>query len=264
MAGNVMTLAEAPVRAWTKALAGLGRGPRAYLRGLTRARTGQVVQQGPLAGMHYIDGAIESAYIPKLLGIYERELWPVVASLDATEFRTLVNVGAGEGYYAVGLARRHSDIRVVAFEALEAGRAAIVRMAHLNRVADRIAVRGCCDLAALQAALHEDPTAIVICDAEGAELDLLRPDVVPELQRARVLVELHDCLRPGISAAMRQRFGASHRLTVFKQQERRAADFPYVTWITRLLPTRYLEWAVNEGRRGPMSWMWMTPRWEPS
>ena len=157
MAGNVMTLAEAPVRAWTKALAGLGRGPRAYLRGLTRARTGQVVQQGPLAGMHYIDGAIESAYIPKLLGIYERELWPVVASLDATEFRTLVNVGAGEGYYAVGLARRHSDIRVVAFEALEAGRAAIVRMAHLNRVADRIAVRGCCDLlAALQAALHED------------------------------------------------------------------------------------------------------------
>ena len=141
--------------------------------------------------MHYIDGAIESAYIPKLLGIYERELWPVVASLDATEFRTPVNVGAGEGYYAVGLARRHSDIRVVAFEALEAGRAAIVRMAHLNRVADRIAVRGCCDLAALQAALHEDPTAIVICDAEGAELDLLRPDVVPELQRGFCQISGH-------------------------------------------------------------------------
>src|SRR5262249_26583134 len=48
--------------------------PSQYLMQLTKSRTNLVVRLGPFQGMIYAGGAVCSAYIPKLLGIYEREL----------------------------------------------------------------------------------------------------------------------------------------------------------------------------------------------
>jgi hypothetical protein len=45
-------------------------------------------------------------------------------------------------------------------------------------------------------------------DCKGAEVDILRPDVVPGLESACLLVELHDCMRPGVSRMMVDRFAA--------------------------------------------------------
>ena len=79
--------------------------PKGYLAHLVRERTGCSVTSGPFAGMRYIDASFGSAYIPKLLGTYEQELSNVLAGIIAKRPKAVVDVGAAEGYYAVGLAR---------------------------------------------------------------------------------------------------------------------------------------------------------------
>lgn len=74
--------------------------------------------------MRYIDDSVGSVYLPKLLGIYEPELNRCVESLRAAKPSLIVDIGAAEGYYAIGLALRNLQARLVAFETLREGREA--------------------------------------------------------------------------------------------------------------------------------------------
>lgn len=68
---------------------------------------GLTVRRGPFAGLRYPShDAVGSSLWPKLLGSYEAELAPTFEALCATPYRTVVDVGAAEGYYAVGLGLR--------------------------------------------------------------------------------------------------------------------------------------------------------------
>src|SRR6266446_5569422 len=80
--------------------------PIGYLEHLVRSRTGGRVPKGPFAGMRYIDNAFGSAYVPKLLGIYERELNDCIERACALSFPLIIDIGAAEGYYAIGMALR--------------------------------------------------------------------------------------------------------------------------------------------------------------
>ena len=81
--------------------------------------------EGPFKGVRYIDTAQGSAYIPKLLGIYERELTPQIEDLISLQPVLIVDLGAAEGYYAVGLAMRLKSAQVIAFEMEHSGQAAL-------------------------------------------------------------------------------------------------------------------------------------------
>src|SRR5215218_7302739 len=68
---------------------------------------GVVVRSGPFAGTAYSrDLLVDSGdAVAKLVGTYEMELHPVVEAWISEPPRRLVNVGAAEGFYAVGFAR---------------------------------------------------------------------------------------------------------------------------------------------------------------
>jgi hypothetical protein len=242
--------------------------PIGYLTGLVRERTGDRVRGGPFAGMHYPDRAINSAYLPKLLGSYERELNGVVEEVCALSPELIIDVGAAEGYYAVGFARRNPEARVIAFEATRLGRSALERTARLNGVLSRVRVAGRCQIAELQEAIGacacgcrsgHGCRAVVICDVEGDERKLLDPTIVSGLKDAWVLAETHEFVQPGVTEELRRRFGATHRVEEIRQQPRSAKEFPYGTLWTALLPRSYLKWAVSEWRPSLMSWLWMKP-----
>jgi len=231
--------------------------PRLAIVDLVRRRTGMVVPTGPFAGMR-----LEPSWpdLPEILGIYEQELWRVVRSLPGFPLARIVNVGAARGYYAVGLARLLPRARVIAFETEDTTRAVLCRTAALNQVEARIEARGTCTPRELAAALAEPGLSLVLCDVEGYERALLDPAAVPGLRQSLVLVELHEHLAPGITAEIRRRFGDSHEVLEIWQTDRTAEDFPYSDWYLRLLPKRYRQWAVDEGRGVRMNWFWMVPR----
>src|SRR5438128_2544282 len=116
--------------------------------------------------MRYILGSVGSAYVPKLLGIYERELNPYVEQACLLNFPLIIDVGAAEGYYAIGMALRNPNARVIAFEMEQKGRAALQEMAELNNVMSRVEIRGKCAPEDLAQILATSDRALIFCDAE--------------------------------------------------------------------------------------------------
>jgi hypothetical protein len=214
---------------------------------------GRVVA-GPFAGLTYVNSARGSSIGPKLLGTYELELRQIVEEIIARGYPLIVNIGAGEGYYAVGLAKRMPATRFICFDAEPSNQEQIKTLAKLNGVEARIDVRGFCDGAALAEALGDASDALIICDIEGAEVEVLRPDAVPALRRADILVEMHDIVRKGCTSAVRPRFESTHTIEVIPTRRRRIEDFPAGVDID---PRERLT-CMDEGRGPvPMTFLWM-------
>ncbi len=104
--------------------------------------------------MPFVDDTDGIPLAPKLLGTYELELFPVVRHIARGDYDLIVNVGAGEGYYAVGLLALMPEVRSVVFEIGEKRRRLIGELAVLNGVQDRIAVHGWATADSLQSALE--------------------------------------------------------------------------------------------------------------
>lgn len=182
---------------------------------------GLVVRHGPFAGMVYPDRADGHAgfLAAKLLGSYELELHPALAEAISGSQRQIVDVGAADGYYAVGLAIRAGEgTRIEAFEVDASERRTCRAMAQLNGVADRVVVHGHCDTRELGRTL--DRGAFVLCDCEGYELELLRPDRVPALESATIVAELHPAAHPNINQIVTDRFVATHHVHLLRMQPR--------------------------------------------
>jgi hypothetical protein len=230
--------------------------PKLHIVELVRKQTQLTVQQGPFAGLKLDKDTVE---LTKLLGLYERELHRTVESIARLPIGLVVNVGAADGYYASGLARLLPGSRSIAFEADAKIRAALQRTLSANGLTSRVQVLGKCEIEDLAAALGTSSGALVVCDVEGYEAVLLDPSKVERLKGCYILVELHDLLIPGVSDLISRRFSASHSITEIKQADRTADDFPYTSWYLKLLPARYRQWAVDEGRAAEMTWFWMQP-----
>lgn len=238
--------------------------PKRYHPTSVFARRLQVVSQGsvmsgPFTGMRYVDCSFGSQLLPKLLGSYEKELWPAVAELSAAGFERVIVAGAAEGYYAVGMARWPSVRKVDAFEASPEAYPALAELARRNGVADKIEQHGLCDCSQLVMLLTDPAKTLLLVDIEGSESVLLDPGVVPALRETTMLVEVHDCFLKGLGALMHARFGSSHVIRRIDAQSRSLVDVPREL---RDLP-RYLLGAavaaVDEGRPDGMYWLLMRP-----
>lgn len=231
---------------------------------LCKRETRQKVRGGPFAGMIYAHDSISGGYVANVLGIYERELHGTISQLSLFDIHQVINIGAGDGYYAVGLSRMFPSLRVIAFEMQPRGRKFIREMAERNGVLSQIEIRSRCDIAELRDVLAAPRETLVLCDVEGFEDVLIDPEKIPALREAWVLVELHDGKNPGVSDRIRRRFEATHSIDTIWQEERKASEFPFSTSYTRRLSPKHIAAAIDEGRpvrqgMTPMSWFWMMP-----
>ena len=188
----------------------------ARIAGEVARRHGTTVGTGPFAGMRYERGQPPSGFVHRLIGSYEAELHPVIAGLRS--YPVVANIGAGDGYYAVGLARRMSEARVHAFEALHSGRKLVEQLARDNGVAGRVTVHASCTADRLREVLA--PGSLVFCDCEGCELKTLVPDDVPVLRECDLVVELHDFLDPSITPTITERFSPTHDIELVDRAPR--------------------------------------------
>ena len=229
---------------------------------ITRAYTaanGLTVQAGPFAGMRYPRYAAGRAelLVPKLLGAYEQELHPVIERVLGSRFATIVDIGASDGYYAVGLALKSTHSRVIAYE-MNAFPARVCRaLAAENGVAGRIELHGECRPRDLLELPHG--SLFVLCDVEGAERELMDPDKVPRLRDAYAIVELHEFASPGVSETISHRFADTHDVRILHSGPRYAADYPVLMSVPNV---GYMdrEMAVSEFRHSRISWAVLTPR----
>jgi hypothetical protein len=216
------------------------------------AERGRAVLHGPFAGLVYPQGMEQT---PKLAGTYEREIHAAVEELIALQPAVVVNVGCGEGYYANGLALRLPAARIDAHDLDDGERARCAAVAGCNGVEDRVAILGLCDVDRLRT-LPRHGVALFL-DCEGAELELLRPDLVPAMARWPILVELHDFGEVSASEEIPRRFAATHDVRRIAPCARTGSEARELSsW-----PADDRRLALDEYRPpGKTSWAWMVPR----
>jgi hypothetical protein len=223
---------------------------------------GGIVRGGPFRGLRYLDHAHYSALAPKLAGTYEAEIQPALAAMIAAGTDAFIDIGAAEGYYAVGAAFAGWCPRIVAFETDASARAGLAALLARNSLAaDRVEVRGECTPAELAKLLGECRHPVVLMDVEGFEAFLLDPLRVPGLERCRIVVEYHDFVLPGLREEIGRRLGATHEITVIEQRPRTAAEIPCGDFLFRLFPAGIRRRVLGEQR--PFSghgWLTLVPR----
>lgn len=155
------------------------------------------VAYGPFKGLILSDtswwGAADRGSM--LLGLYEQEVLTTLTQL-AVGRETLIDLGAADGYYAVGSVSSGLFTRSIAFEISPEGRTAIGDNAERNLVSDLVRVLGEAEsdfLTELQAkySLDLESTALLI-DIEGAEFDLLSAELLERMSQAALIIEIHD------------------------------------------------------------------------
>jgi hypothetical protein len=216
-----------------------------------------VVLSGPFAGMRYINEIVWGPITPKWLGTYESELHPVMDKILAeAKYETVVDVGAAEGYYAVGLARHFSKSTVFTFDFDLRGRMQQRRLAVINKV-NNLVVGFRCDAMELQKRLNAG-SGLLICDIEGFEAQLLDPSAVPSLSHTDIVVEVHPAEGRSISEVrdlLIQRLRKTHDIEVIESRRREVTDGRHLVPLE--IPDAQVLELVDEGRPGLQYWLWM-------
>jgi hypothetical protein len=179
----------------------------------------------------------------------------------------IVDIGAAEGYYAVGLAKVASGPPVTAFEATQRGRLLTFQMAEMNGVADRLKIQGFCDRQSLTNVIEDCRYPLVVCDCEGGEFELIDPVEIPKLKVSDILVEVHGRVEvaPGehpdhpsaMAEFLSRRFRDTHDVTLIKQTPRLDMDWPTDLDGVSAADQRA---AMCENRAVGSCWLWMRAR----
>lgn len=180
---------------------------------------------GPFKGIRFFRAKSGSAFCPKLLGTYEMEIQPWICEIVERKYQNIINLGCGEGYYAVGLAYKCPDASVFAFDLNETAQKLTQALAQTNGVESRVCVRGKLDWEALE--YLPILNSLVLCDIEGAEAEMLDTSKAPSLLQRDILVELHDGAESSlIRELMFKRFGLTHDIEWKSYQGRKSKDCP--------------------------------------
>jgi hypothetical protein len=223
-------------------------------------RFGDRVLGGPFRGLTLTPMTRAEMIGPCLIGTYEKELHAAWGVVFRGRYPQICDVGAKVGYYAVGLARRFPESRVLAFDIDPWARRVLAEMAAANGTAN-VEILGSCEPRWLAGNLA--PGAFILSDCEGYEGDLLCSAPIPNLATATLIVEAHDMMVPGVTARIRERLGPTHRIAEIADGDgpddgdvAGDLDLEGLTDDERRLATREV--------RSPQGWLFCLPREGPN
>ena len=173
---------------------------------------GDLIQGGPFEGLRYPPREEHwvSCRFEKIIGCYEMEMHPWIERIAVSrKYTSVINVGAAEGTVIVGLGRLFPDARLYAFESSTECSRTVEALAQLNGVADRLTMGKWCDPEALRA-IDPGEAPLVFCDVEGYEEVLMDKKAVPWLERADILLEVHEFRATALSEDERRDFERRH------------------------------------------------------
>jgi hypothetical protein len=220
----------------------------AYNR-ILRYSQGKIVS-GPFAGQIHLTNEVDFVVPAMLMGSYEKELYPVIEEVLANPPKVFIDIGAAQGYFAIGFAKCAPASRHVGFELFEPSVKQLKRTAAANGVS--IDVRGQCTTELLNDVLED--RSFVMCDVEGYEIELIDPIKSPLLKTAVMIVETHERVFGGYTIEdLIERFKATHSIQVIDTRKRTYDDLPF-----RIKDPWTLK-QVDERRSGPQSWLFLKP-----
>jgi hypothetical protein len=133
-------------------------------------------------------------------GLYEKELLEFFYS-DYLNYRnTFIDIGAADGYYAIGLLNSMRVNNAICFEITAEGRDAIKQNWNLNGNPGNIEIKGNVfnDFKS-NVKTVDFKKAIVLIDVEGSEFSFLNVEILKFLKDAVIVIEIHNWIPNFIS-----------------------------------------------------------------
>lgn len=226
-----------------------------------------VVTYGPFKGLKLANRAVwgNGDMCSKYLGFYEYILHDAIQRvIDHSKVDVIINVGCGDGVYALGLSQRFPEARVICYDTNPHVYHILKENAEMNSLKVPEFYTSC-SIEHLTGILEEenDRNIFVFSDCEGYEYNIFDPNRIPQLLKnnIRYIIECHDFCNPDITPLLTSRFQATHNIEIIKEQPRTMDDYNK----NELVPTLGLSEAdlhdvLNEHRPCYMHWMYVCPK----
>lgn len=193
------------------------------------------------------------------LGLYESE---VLHSLmkKPSRCKNFIDIGAADGYYAVGALKSGEFEKSFCFEISKKGQGAILENASLNGLERDVTVLGEANKISIsQIPEYIIENSLVMVDIEGAEFDLINEDFLQKFRSSIVMIELHEWMVVDGSeklAALLKLANKTHNITELKTGARDLSNFNELKMLSDT--DRWL--ICSEGRARLMTWLRLDPK----
>ena len=179
----------------------------------------RIVKYGPFKGMYFGNArpAADSIF-SKLLGSYESELHPVFNRLLKNDYKTIINIGCEDGYYAVGMALRKPGVRLLAFDKDPAAVVHSKELAKMNKVNQQIEFLSICTEKNILE-LNKEESMLLVVDCEGDEQYIFTRSTVSQLVNADMVIELHLHIYPELEGYFKGLFAETHFISVVNSMD---------------------------------------------
>ncbi len=220
----------------------------------SKFRKNSVVRTGPFEGLKYpFIKSYGSVFWPKITGIYESQLHKHILNFKKKNYDQIINIGAGEGYYAVGLALLFPRSKILAIDINKDALNFVSEMAKLNNVHDRIVLND--NSEKIFDLINPNSKNLIICDCEGSEFKIFNEDNAKMLKNSDIVVEMHYPDNIENSSIIRKDFirklRNNHEVVVEKHERSYLEDFEFL----QNLPIKYAKKFIHENRQYNQEWL---------
>ena len=195
----------------------------------------------------------------KIYGLYESEILDIIKD---KKFDALVNLGAADGYYPIGMLMQNMISHAYCFEENPLGKKYINENAKLNNISNNITMFGRADTE-FHSQLPEGVAGknnLLLCDIEGGEFDLFTKDVVSAFNRSMFIIELHDEVFEYDNAVQKRKIlidlFSDFDVQIIQSKPKQWSDIPQIS----ALSDNDRALVCSEGRRGLGEWLIAIPK----
>lgn len=194
-----------------------------------------------------------------ILGMYEREIVEEISDVSE-QFSYFVDIGAADGFYAVGVLVANKFHHSFAFEISEKGRKSIRANAQINGVDSLISIYGKAEIDFFKMIPPNiGERSVVLIDVEGFEFNLVTKEFCDFFQKSIIFIEIHEWMvANGESALVNLINICSNKFEVnyIKSGCRNPNIYPELDCFEEEF--RWL--ACSEGRTKPQIWLKLVPK----
>lgn len=213
---------------------------------------------GPFKGVNYYNRTVWGPITPKWIGTYELELHEIIHTIIDKQYNTIIDIGAAEGYYAIGLSSKCPTSQIISYDTDPIARVRQRQLHKLNPQHKNLSINKYCTAAVLDNAING--TSLIICDIEGFEFDLIDPKSCKSLIHSDILVEIHSYKNHStqeVKETLERRMKSSHNISTIRQIQRTIFnEIRSIPEVSSLSNSRLLK-AMDEERRISQYWLWM-------
>lgn len=196
-----------------------------------------------------------------LFGIYEQEILETLHSLPLSH-SIFINLGAADGYYAIGGLINNKFDFCYSYEQTQKGRECILSNAVINKVDEKLKIHGKAEPSFYKVLLKQGvdlSRSVVLSDIEGNEFALFDRETFIAFRGAVILMEIHDVyFDDGAEKLEKLKADASKyfHITKLVTRARDLSIFPESKGSTTT--DRWL--ICSEGRGQPGLWLRLDPK----